>query len=335
MRIVFATAAIVFATAACGDAGITVELASEVRDSAGIRIVENARPPVGSRLGWRVDSVPSLSIGALEGEDPYLLHQVFAALKLSDGRIVVANRGSHDLRVFDASGIHLETWGGQGEGPGEFNSLLRVANWPGDSLIAWYSQGDRLSVFDGNGNFGRVLIPGDPGSRVEEALRGGAILATRGGPDWTVLADGLVRRERRHEVVNAAGRLVASLGLYPDADLHATTTGDVNTFRTIPFTRSTRSATWADLFVVAPNENYEIRAFDPAGTLSLVVRREHALVVPTPAYWEAYIERRVSLRPPEALLAGVAWALQWVRDALPCPNPRERQSRTHLLRRAA
>ena len=39
--------------------------ATELRDSAGIRIVENARPPEGSRLGWRIGPEPTVSIGGL------------------------------------------------------------------------------------------------------------------------------------------------------------------------------------------------------------------------------------------------------------------------------
>ena len=166
MSVVVRIAIVALALAACGDQRLTVALRSEVRDSAGVRIVENARPPDGSRLGWLVDSVPLVSIGTLEGDEAYLLHQVRGALTLPDGRIVVANRGSHELRVFDASGVHLGTWGGQGEGPGEFNSLVQVSNWPGDSLIAWYSQSDR------RGRGGTVAcVPGAP-SRLGNAYLG-------------------------------------------------------------------------------------------------------------------------------------------------------------------
>ena len=49
------------------------ELQREVRDSAGVRIVDNARPPEGSRLGWRIGPEPTVSIGVLEGDDPYML----------------------------------------------------------------------------------------------------------------------------------------------------------------------------------------------------------------------------------------------------------------------
>ena len=95
---------------------------SEARDSAGIRIVENARPPEGSRLGWTIGPEPLMSIGVLEGEEPYMLHWAFNSVRLSDGRIVVVNAGTQELRMFDESGTHLLTWGGSGEGPGSFGA---------------------------------------------------------------------------------------------------------------------------------------------------------------------------------------------------------------------
>lgn len=50
----------------------TQRLRFTVRDSAGVEIVDNERPPDGSRLGWRIGPAPSVSIGRVEGEDPYL-----------------------------------------------------------------------------------------------------------------------------------------------------------------------------------------------------------------------------------------------------------------------
>jgi len=44
-------------------------LRSETTDSAGIEVVENARPPDDSRLGWRIGPAPTVSIGRVEGED--------------------------------------------------------------------------------------------------------------------------------------------------------------------------------------------------------------------------------------------------------------------------
>ena len=62
-----------------GDSGIAI------RDSAGIHIVENPRPPDDSRLDWQIGPEPTLSIGEREGEEPYMLHFVRNTMKLPDG----------------------------------------------------------------------------------------------------------------------------------------------------------------------------------------------------------------------------------------------------------
>ena len=284
-------------TAACGDQSSPIELAYVVRDSAGIGIVENARPPDGSRLGWQVDPEPSVRIGALRGKEPYLLHRVGGATKLSDGRIVVANRGSQELRVFGASGVHLATWGGQGEGPGEFNSLLRVSGWQGDSLIAWYSQDDRLSIFDLNGNVGRTMIPGDLRNRVERASPSGALLVSRSDAGGYGVTEGLVRQERQYEALEADGHQLGSLGQQPEPDLYSLRAGGFHTWWTIPFTRRTLTGAWAGGFVVASTASYEIRVHDRFGNLTLIVRRDHARIKPTSAHLDAYIDRQVAGRP--------------------------------------
>ena len=98
-----------FGAATCQLEQVDTSVAATVtRDSAGIRIIENAKPPEGSRV-WQVPPGPAVTIGDREGEDPYMLYQVWDAMKLADGRIVVANSGDGQLRVSDASGTHMET----------------------------------------------------------------------------------------------------------------------------------------------------------------------------------------------------------------------------------
>ncbi|WP_419943063.1 hypothetical protein [Candidatus Palauibacter sp.] len=64
-----------------------------------------------------------MSIGTAGGDPAYELFRVGGAMRLSDGRIVVANAGTGELRVYDPDGIHLASWGGQGDGPGEFGPM--------------------------------------------------------------------------------------------------------------------------------------------------------------------------------------------------------------------
>src|SRR5690625_4203127 len=122
--------------AGCAADAPRANLATE-RDSAGIRIVENAEPRPGTVPEWTIDDEPLLEIGVLDGDPAEQFFRVAGTLRLSDGRVVVADGGSGEVRVFDAEGRHLATGGGQGDGPGEFRNLSRLYRLPGDTILAW------------------------------------------------------------------------------------------------------------------------------------------------------------------------------------------------------
>jgi hypothetical protein len=97
-------------------------LAQGVRDSAGVRIVENARPVWAPAEALRLSLSPALVIGT-RPEPSYELSRVAGAARLSDGRIVIADGGSLQLRFFDSQGVFSNAVGGPGEGPGEFRRI--------------------------------------------------------------------------------------------------------------------------------------------------------------------------------------------------------------------
>lgn len=78
---------------------------------------------VSDASGITIDSVPLVSIGVEDGEEPYQLNRVFDALVAGDGRIVVSNAGSGELRIFDSAGTYLSTVGRRGAGPMEFGEF--------------------------------------------------------------------------------------------------------------------------------------------------------------------------------------------------------------------
>ena len=210
------------AAAACaGGQEAQGQIRTEFRDSAGVRIVENNRPPEGSRLDWRIGTEPLLSIGRMEGEEPYLFGRIFGIEMLSDGRIVIGDDGTKELRVFDQQGNHLETWGGRGEGPGEFrgSQLFGMARLPGDSIIVWHFWYPELTVFGPDGGFVRRFIPEraqwDSWERLRHLIpttvsRDGLILASQ---DILYVHPGLV------EVWDAGGALRGSLGEHPGQEV--------------------------------------------------------------------------------------------------------------------
>ncbi|MFB6230738.1 MAG: hypothetical protein ABEL04_06230 [Salinibacter sp.] len=65
----------------------------------------------------------------------------------SGGHIVVADPQAHDIKVLRPNGTLLDTLGGPGEGPGEFQRLRSVQVARGDSIYAFDLQKRRLTVF--------------------------------------------------------------------------------------------------------------------------------------------------------------------------------------------
>ena len=120
--------------AACAPASDAPPLVVE-RDSAGIAIVESFGPAWGDSARWRIDPEPLLDLATSGEGDAHNFYSVRGVQRLSDGSLVVANRGSDEVRKFSADGRFLGSAGGSGEGPGEFSNLQRI-EVVGDSVIA-------------------------------------------------------------------------------------------------------------------------------------------------------------------------------------------------------
>ena len=212
-----------------------------------------------------------------------MLDGVWDATRLPDGRIVLADLGSSEIRVFDAAGTHLNSWGREGEGPGEFQGLLAVERWPGDSIAAWYGPRRGISVFDAEGNFGRNFTlernPDDPNAIL---VRPAAVRA-----DGTILAghDPHALDRVAVEIRDGEGSMLSSLGEHPGWELD------------LIFPAVVAEAPWGDLIVHGLNNRYEIRAFAEDGTLARIVRWDGVPRSPTQADIEAYIKDRVSIYP--------------------------------------
>jgi len=279
--------------------------ATQLRDSAGILITENPPPHEGSSLGWEIGPDPTVTIGAAEGEAPYLLHRVRRAATLSDGRIVVADGASNEVRVFDPDGVHLLSWGGEGEGPGEFDALSGVARWRGDSVAAWNAHTDRgLSIFDGEGNLSRKLSLGTEPNRTRIAvLRTGKVLR-----DFWIRPDpgpGTIFAHSRFDILDGDGGIAAALGTHPTTAHFRWDYEGMALMGDVVFSGSVVTAAWGDLAVVSPNHDYEIRAYATDGTLSRIVRVDRPLTPATRSLlmldFEDLMRHQATWLPEEAL----------------------------------
>lgn len=297
------TGVLILLSAACGtgsDSGPL--LRSEVRDSAGVTIVENARPATGSRLGWRVGEAPALSIGILEGDEAYQLYGVEDATRLVDGRIVVANGGTSELRFYSADGGHLESWGRVGEGPGEFAQWdpEAVSAWPGDSIIAAAWWRGQIEVFDADGNHGRTATLGEGYFSFLGLMPDAEILAKPSiliGMPFGAGGSTLRRQEADYAVVAPTGETHASLGTHPGDEWFFSPTSP--SARPHPFGRLVLATVWGPLAVVTVNDRYEIRAYDRDGHLTRIVRRDHQLRAPIQAELDAWLTESYADRSEE------------------------------------
>lgn len=130
------------------------------RDSAGVTIADSHTPAWAAGQAWSVATTPEVRIGTVDGPEAYRLFEVGDATVLFDGRIAVANSGTHEVRLYSRTGTWIRTIGRQGEGPGEFTYPHRMYRLPGDSLVVVDSRA--LSLFDSAGTFVRSYPRGAP-----------------------------------------------------------------------------------------------------------------------------------------------------------------------------
>lgn len=288
-------------------------LAHSVKDSAGVTIVESARPAPDSRFDWQFGAEPQVSFGGAMGETEHPLYQVGDATRLPDGRIVVANGGSNQLLVFDGAGNYRAAWAAQGDRPGEFRSLASVHRWAGDSLIAADSEEGRVSVFDLEGNHGRTTtlrgetgaalssISGDPAGHTVMAVLPDHSMLTRSLGGYRTA--GLWRWDHAYALIGADWGDGISLGEYPGPEIYSDSYREGRMIYVMPlrhpFGKNTFTAAWGDLVAIGRNETYEIRAFAGDGSLSRIIRRDQTTDAPTQELLDAYFRERFADLPDD------------------------------------
>src|SRR5688500_782611 len=119
-----------------------------------VPVIENKAPLWRSGQQWTVGARPILDIGMAEGEPEYELAGVSGVVRLSDGRVAVANMQANEIRFYDSSGKFIKKVGRRGEGPGEFSQLMALRWLAGDSIIGVDSRG-RYEVFSPKGDYVR------------------------------------------------------------------------------------------------------------------------------------------------------------------------------------
>ncbi len=188
------------------------------RDSAGVQIVEALRPLWGDSSLWRIDPDPVVDL-TLSGTGPaHEFYQSRSMKQRPDGSLMIADGSSREVRVFSATGEFLASFGGRGDGPGEFRSLRGVEN-AGDTVVAFGRTRVTVAAPDLSviRTFGVDFFTADL-----HYLSGGAMLRETSRPVMPM--DGLTGSVRRMEplvLVDLEGALVDSIGEMRGPELFA------------------------------------------------------------------------------------------------------------------
>lgn len=289
--------------AACGGDGGGAS-AFSVRDSAGVAIADNTAPAWGEGEGWRVVPEPVLDIGGAEGEPAYQLDRVGSVLRLGDGRIVVANAGSREIRFYDARGRHLRSAGREGGGPGEFKGMSWLGRLAGDTLGVWDHASSRLSLFSPAGDFLRaapVRVPDAMFALVEGAFGDGTLLMTSAGTANFREGTHTGRDTVPYLRYTTAGALRDTVGRFAYDQTFSMTGDEGGGFAMrlpVPFGPRTHVETRGDRVYVGDSEHARVAVLDTAGTLRRLIRWPAEARKVTPEEIEEY--KRSSLEQVDA-----------------------------------
>jgi hypothetical protein len=275
-----------------------------VRDSAGIRIAESGGPAWAEGEGWSLSQRPTVEIGVADGAPEYLLTRVMSGFRTATGAIVLENRGSQEIRLYDASGRHLRSFGGPGDGPGEFQRLGWIARLEGDSILAYDHGAVRHTVFSPDGALVRTerFVSDDAYPQVIGAFRDGSVVVDDYLPSSNPNYEpGIVAREPELFLhYSADGTFADTIALHPGSErayeLSVIPGRGTGIRTTAPlFGREQIRAVTADRLIVGSNDSYEIDIFTPGGRHETRIRR----LLPSRPVTDAELDRAVS-----ALLEG-------------------------------
>lgn len=278
--------------------------APTVHDSAGVQIVENPDFVVDS--AWYADSVPALVIGNDDSRsEEYLFGRIVSAVRLDDGRIVVADGQAVDIRVFDRSGAFLNRIGRKGRGPGEFRGVSQLYLVSDTVIVRSPYDGDPISYFESNGTFVRSwqLLPGQHGDPNLDAFFADGSFLLR------------VSRSRNPRFHVSAPRVPTVIDL-PERLVRVTPTGDTTDFGFYSVERSIfysnhplpgleitapaylpqpQRVTSSTHLYVTNGDRFEVQVYDSAAQLRRIIRKQHRLATISPKWadsaWHATIAR--------------------------------------------
>ena len=239
------------------------------RDSAGIEIIEAMRPLWGDSSLWRVDPEPLLDL-TLSGSGPnHEFHRARSMKQRPDGLLAVADRGSQEVRVFSEAGEFRGSFGGPGEGPGEFSNLWRIEN-AGDTLLALDAR-RRVTVVTPHLALVRTFNLANNTSALHY-LGGGTMLTVGASPDLPEApATGLIRPAEVLALVSLEGVEIDGIGETPGSESYVSV-GENYASGAPLFGKAAHVAVLGQRIFRGTSDAMEVEELDMTGSLVRILR---------------------------------------------------------------
>lgn len=250
--------------------------------------VVNAPPPAGAIPTWILEE--EVRIGTFDEAGPASFGQVKGVAALDGGRIAVLDAQAQEVRIFDADGRHLATYGGKGAGPGEMEAAFGLMRDADGALWVPDHRNARMSIFDPDTGFDRSY----PLRVLSRGFIWSGVMAEDGG----VLKPSITLTDRSYlvRVYDREMNLIDSLPLPPGPELDRDDPPNAFTWGSreagawgmygVPYFPQTqqlldpRGVFWSTAF---GDPSYRISRWAPGGdtTLVLETRREPVPVTAT------------------------------------------------------
>ncbi len=268
LSVVVATSCAVLA-AGCGPMA-SEQIPDIAIDSSGVRIVTS--DPGDSDATCAVSAEPTAVIGEDEGDESQWFSLIRGTGRLSDGSVVVVDRNSANVRIYDEAGRHVRTMGRHGDGPGEFRDPFLLWITAGDTLWVGDYRPWRYKLFTAQGEFVRQVTPEplliNPPSSGGGVLDNGYVVNTTSKspdrPSFSV-ADTLMVL-----LYDPDGKLVGNLARIPDRVSGQVSDADLWLFPL--FQSFAQVDAGGSTVALAHGSETEVRVLDDEFNLRLIVR---------------------------------------------------------------
>lgn len=241
-------------------------------------VADTAAPALPATAAWSLDPSPQVEIGVAQGPTEYQFERIVGVVMLSGSRLVVADGGASEIRVYDAAGKFVRADGRPGDGPGEYRQISSIGVGPGDTLWVYDFGLRRFTLLNAGlmvvrsvtlsgqlANVGAVAPLADGGFLVREYW------SSHPASD---LVPGLRRDSAALARVDRAGTLRDTVALVPGREVVISSEGG-RPVMTAPLAARSASMAWlarSGEIVVGDQSGFELKVLGVDGAVRRVLR---------------------------------------------------------------